>query len=291
MENIIMNVIETHCEEFAKIYKTNNLLLFGFVCGNRNINENHVKKLRESLKKRHIKEVPLIVVCNPTPDDGRPPFFIIDGQHRLKAIIEEGLPLTFVICNSIDYKDDNDIINCIEILNTNDSNWDVTNFLTSKTALSNQNYIRYGETYQKFGFEHEIIFFLIKKLGGSIDHKKFKLGNLLFDESLCTQVNEILTWLSQYVPIIHKYGKRYYLKALIEFKLLIGIDIEKLDTKILKSRNNTSPDFLELSDSIFKSLEYLVFKVYNKGIKDESKRAGLTRFDYSGSKYRLYVGS
>ena len=291
MENIFEYVLETRCEEFAKIYQTKDISLFGFVVGNRNTDDNHVKKLRQSLKKRHIKEVALIVVRNPTPNDGRPLFFIIDGQHRFKAIIEEGLSLTFVICESIDYKDENDVISVIEMLNTNDSNWDVTNFLSSKTALSNQNYIRYQSIYKKFGFEHEIIFFLIKKLGGSIDHKKFKSGVLSFDETLYVQVDEILTWLILYLPIVQKYGKRYYLKALIEFKILNGVDIKRLDDKILNSPKNTSPDFLELKDKIFKALEYLTFKVFNKGLKDDSKRLGLTRFDDSGSKYRLYVNS
>jgi hypothetical protein len=291
MENIYEDVLETRCEEFAKIFQTKDISLFGFVVGNRDTDENHIKKLRQSLKKRHIKEVPLIVVRNPTPNDGRPLFFIIDGQHRFKAIIAENLSITFVICESIDYKDENDVISVIEMLNTNDSNWDVTNFLSSKTALSNMNYIRYDKIYKKFGFEHEIIFFLIKKLGDSIDHKKFKSGVLSFDETLYIQVDEILTWLVQYLPIVQKYGKRYYLKALIEFKILKGVDIKRLDDKILNSPNNTSPDFLELTDTIYKSLEYLTFKVYNKGLRDDSKRAGLTRFDSSGSKYRLYIGS
>lgn len=289
MENIIENVLETRCEEFAKIFQTKDISLFGLIVGNRGIDENHVKKLRQSLKKRHIKEVPLIVVPNPTPTDGRPLFFIVDGQHRWKAIIQEGLSITFVICKSINYTDENDIISCIEMLNTNDSNWDVTNFLSSKTALSNQNYIRYQSIYKKFGLEHEIIFFLIKKLGGSIDHKKFKSGVLSFDETLYVQVDEILTWLVQYLPIVQKYGKRYYLKALIEFKILNGVDIKRLDDKILNSPNNTSPDFLELTDTIFKSLEYLVFKVYNKGLRDETKKMGLARYDSSGSKYKLTI--
>jgi hypothetical protein len=155
----------------------------------------------------------------------------------------------------------------------------------------NSNYIRYSEIYKKFGFEHEIIFFLIKKLGGSIDHKKFKLGLLTFDETLYIQVDEVLTWLIQYLPIVQKYGKRYYLKSLIEIKILDGIDIDRLDNKILRSRNNTSPDFLELKGTVYQALEYLTFKVYNKGIRDESKRLGLTRFDDSGSKYRLYIQS
>jgi len=291
MEKIYEDVLETRCEEFAKIFQTKDISLFGFVVGNRDTDENHIKKLRQSLKKRHIKEVPLIVVRNPTPNDGRPLFFIIDGQHRFKAIIEEKLSITFVICESIDYKDENDVISVIEMLNTTDSNWDVTNFLSSKTALLNENYIRYKSIYKKFGFEHEIIFFLIKKLGGSIDHKKFKSGVLSFDETLYIQVDEILTWLVQYLPIVQKYGKRYYLKALIEFKILKGVDIDRLDSKILNSPNNGSPDFLELSDTIYKSLKYLTFKVYNKGLKDDSKRAGLSQFDDSGSKYKLTMNS
>ena len=42
-------------EELTKIYSTNNYNLFGFIDGNRNVNNSNLKKIKESMSKKHIK--------------------------------------------------------------------------------------------------------------------------------------------------------------------------------------------------------------------------------------------
>lgn len=287
MSKLFQSLLDNECDVLTNIYTTRKYDLFGFIRGNRNTDSSHIRKIRQSLRTKQILEVALVVVPNPDLSDGRPPFFIVDGQHRFKSIVEENLPVSFVIAESINFDDNREVLNAIELLNTANSEWDINGFLTSKSALGNDNYLRYGEIYDNFSFEHEIIFFLIKKLGGVIDHNKFKKGLLEFDLEMSNNVYNILTWLNQYVPIVDKYGKRYYLKALIELRLMKGVDISRLDNVILKNENKFNPDFLDLSASVFKSLEYLIYAIYNKGLRKD--KIGITKYNSEGTKYKLQM--
>ena len=184
MKEFFKELLDTQCEVLTEIQITNNYKLFGKLKGNRVVDPVHVKKLRKSLRKKHIKEVPIIVVCNPTPEDGREPFLIIDGQHRCDALKEENLPITFVVVDGVEYQDESSILDVVELLNTSSMEWDVTDFMGSKCELGDENYIRYDKIYKKFEFEHEIIYYTIKHLGGVINHDMFKRGVLTFGEEM-----------------------------------------------------------------------------------------------------------
>jgi hypothetical protein len=287
MKQFFQELLDTESEVLTQIRTTTNYELFGLIRGNRDINESHVKKIRQSLKNRQILEVAIIVVPNPTPGDGRPPFFIIDGQHRFTSIMKDKLPLSFVVCESIDYEDTNDILNVIELLNTASSEWDVTNYMGSKSELGDENYIRYSKIKERFPFEHEIIFYTIKKLKGSIDHNSFKKGNLNFDIEKYNKVYEVFVWLEKFLPIVEKYGKRYYLKGLLDLYFLENINLGRLNDVILNKISNVSDNTLNYVSNIFLSLEHLVYDHYNKNLR--TNKIHLSKSDRDGKKYSLRV--
>jgi hypothetical protein len=228
-----------------------------------------------------------MVVPNPTPGDGRPPFFIIDGQHRFTSIVKDKLLLSFVVCESIDYEDTNDILTVIELLNTASSEWDVTNYMGSKSELGDENYIRYSDIKKRFPFEHEIIFYTLKKLKGSIDHNSFKKGNLDFDVDKFNKVYEVFVWLEKFLPIVEKYGKRYYLKGLLDLYFLENINLGRLNDVILNKISNVNDNTLNYVSNIFLSLEHLVYDHYNKNLR--VNKIHLSKSDRDGKKYSLRV--
>ena len=287
MKEFFKELLNTHCEVLTEIQKTNNHDLFGKLKGNRIVNPNHVKKIRQSLRKNHIMEVCIIVVCNPTPNDGRPPFLIIDGQHRFDALKEENLPITFVVVDDIEYVDESNVLTVIELLNTSSMEWDVTDFMGSKCELGDDNYIRYSEIYKRFEFEHEIIYYTIKKLGGVINHDIFKKGVLSFDKEMYYEVYETFEWLERYLPIVEKYGKRYYLKALLDLYFLENINLARLNDVVLYRDYNEGQDLLVQSGSIRQSLNHLVLDLYN--IRLRKNLIGITSLDRLGNKYRLEI--
>jgi hypothetical protein len=266
---------------------TTNYSLFGNLKGNRVVSPAHVKKIRQSLRKKHIMEVSIIVVCNPTPWDGRPPFLIIDGQHRFAALKEENLPITFVVVEGIEYQDELNVLSAIELLNTSSMEWDVTDFMGSKCELGDKNYIRYSKIYNKFSFEHEIIYYTIKKLGGVINHDMFKKGLLSFDEEMYCDVYKTLGWLEKYLPIVDKYGKRYYLKALLDLYFLENINLGRLNDVVLHRDYKEGQDMLLQSGSVIQSLKHLSFDLYN--FKLRKNVIGISTFDKLGNKYSLEI--
>jgi hypothetical protein len=289
MKEFFKELLDTQCEVLTEIQITNNYKLFGNLKGNRVVDPVHVKKIRKSLRKKHIKEVPIIVVCNPTPEDGREPFLIIDGQHRCDALEEENLPITFVVVDvdGVEYQDESSILDVVELLNTSSMEWDVTDFMGSKCELGDENYIRYHKIYKKFEFEHEIIYYTIKHLGGVINHDMFKRGVLTFDKEMYYDVYETLEWLERYVPIVDKYGKRYYLKALLDLYFLDNINLARLNDVVLYRDMKEGQELLLQSGSIRQSLNHLVLDLYNSKLR--KNLIGITSLDRLGNKYRLEI--
>jgi hypothetical protein len=275
----INNLLKSECSVLTHVYETTNYNLFGFIKGNRNILPSHVNKIKKSIKNKHIKEVAIIVVRNPNFSIDGIPFLVVDGQHRFTGIKDLKIPLTFVIADSIS---EEEILNSIELLNTNSKDWEVTNFMGSKCELGNVNYINYKSLFDKYDFEHEIFFYTMKKMGISMDHSKFKEGLLTFTDETRNNVNVIFEWLEKYLPIVDNFGKRYYLKSLIDLYYLDGIDIKRLNKVIIDNKNE-----LIFSGSIPQSLNHLVYDLYNHGLRKD--KVSITPLDRSRLKYRLNV--
>jgi hypothetical protein len=282
MKNFFTDVLESECSVLTEIYQTNNYGLFGKINGNRDIKDSHVKKIRESIKTRQVNEVPIIVVKNPNYEEDLIPFLIVDGQHRYRGIMEENLTLSFVIAESIP---ESEVLKTIELLNTASLDWDVTQFMNSKNTLKNKNYVRYKHQYDKFDFEHEIFFYLMKKNGLSITHKNFKEGLLVVDQIMYDEIEKVFSWLEKFIPVVDKYGKRYYLKGLIDLYYLVGINLNRLEEVIFKQNESKVSDSLLYSGSIRQSLNHLVLDLYNQKLR--KNLIGITSLDRAGNKYKL----
>lgn len=283
MNDSINRVLMTECSELTKIYQTTNYKLFGKIKGNRNISNSHIKKLRQSIRKKYVKEVPIIVVRNPNFLTDGIPFLIVDGQHRFSAITEENIAISFVIAD-IPVEE---VLRIIELLNTSNLEWDVTNFLGSKSELGDVNYVKYKSLYDRFDFEHELFFYVMKKNGISMNHSKFKDGLLNVTDEIFDEISNTFQWLEKYLPIVEKYGKRYYLKALLDLYYLNGINLKRLDEVINKRVNSTASDYLLYSGSVRHSLNHLVLDLYNHNLR--KNLIGVTSLDRLGNKYKLEI--
>lgn len=281
MEKFFTNVLDSQCEVLTQIYQTNNYDLFGMITGNRDTEDSHVKKLRQSIRTKYVNVGAIIVVKNPHYEKDLIPYLIIDGQHRYKAIVQEKLPISFVIADI----PESEILNTIELLNTSKMDWDVTNFMGSKCALGEENYIRYQTLYKRFSFEHEIFFYLMKKMGISINHSKFKEGLLVLNETTYEDIKTVFEWLEKFTSIVESYGKRYYLKALLDLYYLTGINIQRLNDVIFK--RSASDNLLLYSGSVRQSLNHLVLDLYNNNLR--KNLIGIISLDRLGNKYKLII--
>jgi hypothetical protein len=275
-------LLEQHSTVLTEIRETTNYELFAKLKGNRDVIESHIKRIRQSFNKRHVKECSILVAFNPNYEPGKPLFVIIDGQHRFGALQLDKRPISFTIVEDLTKEE---ILEIIELLNTSQVNWDVTNFMGSKSTLGNTNYILYKTLFNKYDIEHEVIYYTMRKLGVNMNHKMFKDGKLKFDSELFNKIDKVFSWVEKFIDIVRPYGKRYYLKALIDLYFFEHTNLERLEI-VLKSAA-TNKNALTDSKTIRQSLNHLVLNLYN--VKLRKNLIGIVNLDKHGDKYSLIL--
>lgn len=120
-----------------KVYSTTDYKKFSFLESNRDLRLNHVQELKES-----IIQTPL-----DKPIDVNEKLEIIDGQHRYMAWWELNMPILYIIHPGWGAKE-------VPILNSNQKNWNVSDFVNMYTDLGNDHYAKYKEFSERYGFTH-----------------------------------------------------------------------------------------------------------------------------------------
>jgi hypothetical protein len=248
--------------QLTMVYHTKDYHLFGFITGNREINQTNLKNIKESLSKKQILESAIIVGIDDRSNDGLP-YKIIEGQHRYTACSELGLPVSFIVREDFDIEKKEKSLGDVELLNTASKTWDITNFMYSKCLLGLKPYIMYNQLYEKYDMlEHETILSIVNKYKGDnryVWFQQFKEGELLLTDEMYVKVDRDLRILYSMIPSIINSGKRQYIKALTNIMYTPNLDVERLVTKVLKSGE------LPVSKTVDKCYEILVKDVYNKG--------------------------
>ena len=249
--------------KLTEVYCTHDYELFGFIRGNREINQTNLNNIKESLSKQQILESAIIIGIDDKSNDGKP-YKIIEGQHRYTACYELGLPVSFIIREDFDIEVMEKSLAVVELLNTASKTWDITNFMVSKCLLGEKPYLLYQDLKQKYPlFEHENILTIVNRYKGDykyVWYQQFKEGELLLTDDMYQNVDRDLSVLDSMVPSIMNSGKRQYIKALTNIIYTPNLDVNRLVDKVLKSGE------LPVSKTVDKCYEIIVKDVYNKGI-------------------------
>lgn len=222
----------------TSIWTTTNYTLFGFIGGNRNVNKTNLKKITESISRKHIKTN--AVICVYDDSDPKHPLKIVDGQHRFEACVELNLPVSYVIDDSLSI---NDILNDITLLNTASKEWDVSDFMNSEAQKGNQNYILYRDIYSRYSgnFDHESLFYILNnstQRTQKVGYTLFKEGGLQFDMNDHMYLDNRLRTLSLFNTYCEIGGKRYYQKALNTLHNITGFNNQYMLGKLQKRISN-----------------------------------------------------
>lgn len=150
-----LNDIQVHTTKDYSIFKTLN--------GNRDVNQLHLARLKESMKKKHLTT---IIMVNEN-------FEIIDGQHRYLVSKELGLPINYIIQKNYGLKE-------VQILNANMKNWQTMDYVNGYCDLGYKDYEVYRNFVQDYGFTSQIAIILLsgEMSGGNANNAatKFKEG-------------------------------------------------------------------------------------------------------------------
>jgi hypothetical protein len=126
-------------EAVYTVYRTTNYDLFKVMPDNRNLNLLHVKRLIESFNSRQLV-CPLIVNEH---------YEVIDGQHRLQASKETGLPVYFIVIPGYGIEE-------VQVLNTNQKNWTKIDFLNMFCSEGKRAYLelkKFMDDFPEFGIQ------------------------------------------------------------------------------------------------------------------------------------------
>ena len=173
---------------------------FNTIDGNRNINQLHVQRLKRSMSEKQLIS-PIIVNENNE---------IIDGQHRVVALRELGLPVYYIVCPGYSLPE-------VQRLNREFRAWNVDDFLDGYINFGKESYIEVKKFKERHGWSStKLVITLLNRNQREDDVvSDFKRGNYNIED---------LDWATEFVCAIEvfqkyfpEYKTSYFVKA---FRLL-----------------------------------------------------------------------
>lgn len=115
--------------------------------GNREVKNDHVIEMQESIKRNGILRDVIICILNGFK-------YIVDGQHLAKALFEMGENIP---CKIVECKDKSEMVQLMIDLNTTSKGWNLTEYINSWAWLGNKNYIFLKEAFNKHIYVNKTI--------------------------------------------------------------------------------------------------------------------------------------
>lgn len=186
---------------------------FKTLIGNRQINLQHLARLKQSMKEEYLFS-PIIVNSK---------YEVIDGQHRLRAAKELGLHVNYIICD--DYGNTE-----IHRYNVNLKNWNVADFAAGFIELGNEHYIQYKKFIDRYKFGHFESMLLLSGNNDSNATKAFREGNFkVRNYEYACSLAESITSIGEFYE---GYKRRSFVYAVLTLIRTQKIEIPKLLKKL-----------------------------------------------------------
>lgn len=176
-------------EKIAIVYRTNNYSKFRRLNGNRSVQQARVQKIIGSIKKVGYVMSPIIVNQS---------YEVIDGQGRLEALKQLGLPVDYIVVKDIGVNE------CIA-MNLIQTNWALSDFIDSYAERGAVPYVYMQQLIKRFGKK-----FSLKVINNAVtgkdevSAKAIKNGELNCDAHDYENAIEILNYLLDYREMIKR---------------------------------------------------------------------------------------
>ena len=264
----------------ANVYETSDYNKFKKLLGNRDVPEQLIAKIMESIKS-------VGYVLNPCVINGKNE--IIDGQGRIEALKRLGMPVNYVIDMKAGLEQ------CVH-LNINGTPWTTNDYIHSYIQQGNENYKNLSELMELFpDIGVPVIAFAIQDVvyekkghgNASLKHRNCIItGDFICSEEQKEVAYEKLVYVSPFVPIskVVRGTNTHFLKAIIFAAFIGGADRERLYKKVFERQQEIVP-FTNVKNCLAS-----ITKVYN-----HNNRVGKIDFEhkyveYCEQKNASYVG-
>ena len=185
-----------------KILQTKNYDLFGKVDGNRFVNAAHVKKLKTSISQIDLK-IPIVV---------NDKIQVVDGQHRLQARKELGLPVYYIVINGLGLRE-------TQRVNSAAKNWNDKDFLDSFIAQNYANYKTYKKFRETYQFGHTDTLNMLSgkntNIGGANSNQEFREGEFCVSPANLAQATDWAEKIYQIEPYYKGFKRRSFTSSMI----------------------------------------------------------------------------
>ena len=195
-------ILKTECREIGKVYETTNYGIFKNMPFNRDVSKSRYNKIMDSFRERPL----------PIPINVNENLEVLDGQGRLKTLMDLGLPVPFVIIKNTNIED------CIRI-NRNSTKWGNPDYIVSFAKQGNENYVELIKCKNVTGLPYERILELAHKdVGGTRRMKMVSTGRLKFtpkDTENVRKTKSMADEISSALPIKGKKLNREFLTSVL----------------------------------------------------------------------------
>lgn len=231
------------------VYRTNQYSMFKRLEGNRKIPKSRINKIIASIQKVGYVQSPVVV---------NEKMEVVDGQGRIEALKELGLPVDYIIVKGIGIEE-------CRAMNINQENWKLIDHIHSYAETGNESYIFFEnliKLYKNIGIK--VINQAITGLA-CFDGDKIKNGRFVCTKEDYENAQKVLDYESRFIAIVKKIqGQADYIYMAIGFCFYHkDIENERLFEKLSEKYDRLIPPA-----NMEQALDELS-KIYNDRLRGE----------------------
>jgi len=183
-----------------EVYQTKDYSIFKFRDDNRVINKSHVKNIANNMKVRGWERGSYVVINKKGE--------IIDGQHRVTAAMETGIPISYILETTAGFE-------TIRNLNSRQKNWAITDHIHGFVVEGNPHYIKLNNFMKQYPElkPTEAMMLCTNSLSGC-DRENFESGKFV-----TKNMDKAIEWamnIMELKPLFEGYNRSTFVRAIIK---------------------------------------------------------------------------
>jgi hypothetical protein len=208
---------------------------------NRAVMPSHVTKLANSVNKMGI--IRPVVLANISFIDGKPAWYIVDGQHLFNSLLRNGMDIPYVFIN---VKDKKDLVEKIALLNASSKSWALQDYVTAWASLEND-YVKLNSYFNIYDLEFTVLATILSnhiphgRAGSAPINRKIKNGEFrIVDEQ---NVVKIIDQLTDVLSVLKRQNRQDNLYLCSEYVSFCKNSVNYDHKKFMKKLNDNKMNF------------------------------------------------
>ena len=172
------------------IMRTKDYDMFHRMEGNREVTDKRAKNIRKSIEK--IGLIPSPIIVNEHME-------VIDGQGRLEAIKQLGLPVFYIIVPGLT------LVDCVA-MNVNTTPWTLIDYIASYAETGHEDYSRLLRLINSYDLPMNTVVCAATGVMSTSNSSVIKEGTLVISESFYWAVDEMLSYVERFSKLMKENG-------------------------------------------------------------------------------------